>query len=373
MIKLSKSCISEKEVNSVSKVLKKEYLGMGEEVKLFESKLKSFFNRDVVCVANGTSALQLSLEACGIGLGDDVLVPTVTYVASYQAIAATGAKPISCDINPDTGLVDLEEFKKRITKKTAAIMLVHFTGGAENLDNIYLFAEENNLRVIEDAAHAFGSLYENKKIGSFGDIVCFSFDGIKNITSGEGGCIVTADIKVIDYIKDARLLGVMKDSNNRFSGKRSWDFQVENQGWRYHMSNIMASIGIEQLKRFEEFSQKRKIFARHYDRIFEKENQIKILKRDYNYVTPHIYVIRILNFNNRESFRKKLLEIGIETGLHYKPNHLLKYFNQSVKDNLIGSELYYKETLTLPLHPDLTNNDIDFVGKSIIDLLKKWN
>ena len=138
-------------------------------------------------------------------------------------------------------------------------MPVHYTGGVSNLNEIYEIADELNLRVIEDAAHSFGSKYNSKRIGSFGDISCFSFDGIKNITSGEGGCIVSSDKNVIDKIKDLRLLGVEKDSENRYLGKRTWSFDVNKQGWRYHMSNIMASIGIQQLKKFKIFFKEKKI------------------------------------------------------------------------------------------------------------------
>ena len=146
--------------------------------------------------------------------------------------------------------------KNELLKKTKAIMPVHYTGGVGDLESVYKFAKKFSLRVIEDAAHAFGTTYKGQRVGAFGDIVCFSFDGIKNITSGEGGCVVTDNEEILGKVRDARLLGIERDTDQRFKGNRSWEFDVKDQGWRYHMSNIMAAIGIEQLKNDQLRSQK---------------------------------------------------------------------------------------------------------------------
>ena len=153
-------------------------------------------------------------------------------------------------LDPATMTLDWRDAEKRLTSKTKALMPVHYGGGVGALDEIYAFAHKYGLRVIEDAAHAFGTEYKGKRVGGFGDISCFSFDGIKHITSGEGGCIVTDDPDLITRVKDSRLLGVEKDTEKRYTSRRSWEFDVFAQGWRYHMSNIMAAIGVEQLKRF---------------------------------------------------------------------------------------------------------------------------
>ena len=213
----------------------------------FEKKLESFFNSYVACTVNGTAALHLAIQAAGIKRNDEVLVPSITYVASLQAITATGAKPVICDVNDYDGLLSIEDAENKISKKTKGIMPVYFAGYSGDINKIYKFAKKHKLKVIEDAAHAFGSKHNNKKIGSKGDFVCFSFDGIKNITSGEGGCVVSKKKQVINKIKDLRLLGVIKDSVKRYKGSRSWIYNVKEQGWRYHMSDIMAAIGIVQL------------------------------------------------------------------------------------------------------------------------------
>ena len=361
IIRLSKSCIGEAEKAAVSKVLDHEFLGMGEEVRCFEEALSIFLDRECVCVVNGTAALHLAVQACGIGPGDEVLVQSLTYVASFQAISAAGATPIACDVIPQTCTIDLKDAEERLSPKTKAIMPVHYSGGVGDLDEIYNFAKKHNLRVIEDAAHAFGTKFNGQKIGAFGDITCFSFDGIKNLTCGEGACIATDDKDVLEKIKDARLLGIINDSERRYTGKRSWDFDVKEQGWRYHMSNIMAAIGREQLRKFPEIAKKRQDLARLYDSILKKNSDIIRLPHDYDQVVPHIYAIRVNDLKDRQLLQKKLLNFGIQTGVHYKPNHKLHYFKNLTNTQFLRTEEIYPKLLTLPLHTDLTLNDVKYV------------
>ena len=370
MIRLSKSSIGEAEKQAVMGVLDREFLGMGEEVQQFEEVLTKFFGRPTVCVANGTAALQLALQAIGIGDSDEVLVQSLTYVSSFQAISATGAIPIACDVNSETLCLDWKDAEKRITSRTKAVMPVHFAGGVGALDGIYAFAANHGLRVIEDAAHAFGTEYQGKIVGGFGDIACFSFDGIKNITSGEGGCIVTEDEDVLQKVRNARLLGVENDTGKRFSGGRSWEFDVTAQGWRYHMSNIMAAIGLKQLKRFPEMAVKRQALANQYDSLFDNHVQIRPIMHDYETVVPHIYMVRINGLKNREALQTKLLEKGIQTGIHYQPNHWLSLYNKKKEDSLPVTEDVFPGLLTLPLHPDLSGKNVEFVSEALIGLME---
>ena len=369
IIRLSKSCLSEAEKQSVMGVLDREFLGMGTEVQQFEETLAQFFGRPAVCVVNGTAALQLALQACGIGPGDEVLVPSLTYVASFQAISATGAKPVACDIDPETCILNWHDAEQRLTSRTKAIMPVHYTGGVGDLDGIYTLAHRHGLRIIEDAAHALGTIHRDKRIGSFGDIACFSFDGIKNFTSGEGGCVVTHDSVVLRKIQDARLLGVEKDTEKRYAGQRSWEFDVTAQGWRYHMSNIMAAIGLEQLKRFPEMAATRQRLARRYDEVLQDHPRIRPLPRNYQTVVPHIYVVRIQGLSDRKNLQAKLMEQGIQTGVHYQPNHLLSLYRDVATWPLPVTETVFPELLTLPLHPDVTEQDVDFIGKHLKEMI----
>jgi dTDP-4-amino-4,6-dideoxygalactose transaminase len=369
IIRLSKSCIGNAEKAAVQGVLNREYLGMGAEVQQFEEALTEFFGRPAVCVVNGTASLHLALQACGIGRGDEVLVPSLTYIASFQAISATSAKPVACDINSETFQLDLADAEQRITPRTRAIMPVHYTGGVGDLDALYALVKKHNLMVIEDAAHAFGTTYKDRRIGSFGDVACFSFDGIKNITSGEGGCIVTDNEIVLQKVRDARLLGVEKDTDKRYSGQRSWDFNTTAQGWRFHMSNIMAAIGIEQLKRFPEFAAERQQLAKQYDRLLSGHPSIKPVPRDYKTVVPHIYVVRICGMKDRKRIQQKMLEKRIEIGHHYQPNHWLSFFQDEKHRPLLVTDTVFPELMSLPLHPDLTEEDINYIVAELKTLI----
>ena len=369
-LRLSKSCINEEEKRAVMSVLDRGYLGMGTEVRDFENELTSFFGRPAICTVNGTAALHLALQGIGIGNGDEVLVQSLTYVASFQAITAAGGTPIACDFDPKTGCIDLLDARKRVSEKTKAIMPVHYAGGVGNLDELYNFAEKYNLRVIEDAAHAFGTEYKGSKVGGFGDIACFSFDGIKNITSGEGGCVVSDDPKVLQLIKDARQLGVEQDSERRFSGLRSWNPNVFNQGWRYHMSDIMAAIGRVQLKNFDYHKTNRQSLAREYSVILEEEPLVTLFTHDYKNVVPHIYVVILDSSIDRSKLIDSLSGSGIPTGIHYKPNHLLSFFHHDEIEGLPNTEEYSSRLLTLPLHPELSRDDVKFITTQLREHLR---
>jgi len=368
-IRLSKSCIGEEEKSAVNNVLVEEHLGMGRHVQEFEKKLSNYFDgRNVVCVNSGTAALHLAIMASGIKPHDEILVQSLTYVASYQAIKGAGAIPVSCEVYKNNLTIDLDDAEKKITPKTKAIMPVHYSGGVGDLDAIYKFAERHQLRVIEDAAHAFGTKYKEKLVGSFGDTSCFSFDGIKNITSGEGGAIVTNDLALVEYAKDARLLGVEKDTEKRYKAGRSWDFNVHHQGYRYHMSNINAAIGIVQLGRVKEFASARCKLAKKYDEAFFNNQKLTTINHKYDDVVPHIYTIR-LKSGNRDELKNELAKKNIESGVHYYPNHLLKYFGDS-EETLKVTEDIYSKILTIPLHPDLTEENQSLVIETIDDYFK---
>jgi dTDP-4-amino-4,6-dideoxygalactose transaminase len=353
-IRLSKSCVGQEEKDAVCRVIEAGYLGMGKEVQLFEEEIAAYLGTDleVICVNTGTAALHLALLCLDIGPGDEVLVPSITYVASFQAIAATGAKPIACDVTLDRVFIDLEDAAKRLTKHTKAIMPVHYASDSQDMKSVYAFADANGLRVVEDAAHAFGCVRNGKNVGTVGDIICFSFDGIKNITSGEGGCILTGDKELARRVKDARLLGVEKDTEKRYLGERSWSFDVKNQGFRYHMSNLMAAIGREQLKKITRFGAHRIRCVNQYIKGFIDIKNIQLLDLDYKNIVPHIFVARILN-GRRDELMYRLRFNKIECGIHYMPNHVLEYFSNSYK--LPISEILGNEILSFPLHAELTD------------------
>ncbi len=364
-IRLSKSVVGLLEKKALGKVIDDSYLGMGKYVEEFEHELETYIGGGkVICVNSGTAALHLALMGIGLVSGDEVLVQSLTFVACFQAISAVGAVPVACEVIPETCTIDLKDAEKRITRKTKAIMPVHYAGRTGNLEEVYKFARKHGLRVIEDAAHAFGTLYKGKKVGSFGDVVCFSFDGIKNITSGEGGAVLTKDAKVAEFVMDARLLGVHKDTEKRYQGKRSWELNVFHQGYRYHMSNLFAAIGLSQLKRFEkELKPSRQKLAKKYHSELSLINDIELFPNDYDKVVPHIFPIKVTN-GKRDGLRQYLMDNNIECGVHYYPNHLLKYYRKQ-KVRLPVTEKIYNELLSLPLHPDITDKDQKYIIEKI--------
>lgn len=372
MIRLSKSVLGQKEADAVSRVILEDgYLGMGAEVGRFEADIAAYLGvseKNVVCVNSGTSALHLAVDAVTVS-GDEVLVPSLTFLSSFQAISANGAIPVACDVYEHSLTIDLENAASKITAKTKAIMAVHYASNPADLIELYAFATNHNLRVIEDAAHAFGCTFDGKKIGSFGDIICFSFDGIKNITSGEGGAIVTADEKVLNIVKDTRLLAIEKDSEKRYSGARSWDFDVKRQGFRYHMSNIFAAIGRVQLNRLDhEFAPKRIALLKMYKDLIGSNPGVLFQEYVNNaYVVPHILSIRVLN-GKRDQIKNVLERANVPTGIHYKPNHLLTYYKTNYA--LPVTERVYSEILTLPLHPELEADEVKFICHLINETLE---
>ena len=365
-MRLSRSIVGE----AVARVLLEDgYLGMGAEVRRFEEELAAYLGvkpAQVVTTNSGTAALHLAVDAVAAGCAvkdgrPEVLVPSLTFVASFQAISAAGCRPVACDALPETGTLDLEDAARRLTPRTIAVMPVHYASNPWQLEEVYAFARRHGLRVIEDAAHAFGCLRHGRKIGSFGDVVCFSFDGIKNITCGEGGCLVSFDPEVVRLASDARLLSVENDAQKRFSGTRSWDPDVKRQGWRYHMSNIMAAVGRVQLGRLDkEFAPARRDLAALYAQRLSPLKGLHLFATDpQDYIVPHILPVCVRE-GRKDQVVRVLADRGIPTGVHYKPNHLLSFFGGG-KPSLPVTEALYSQILTVPLHPGLSRADVEHV------------
>jgi len=357
MIKVSQGYIGEEELAAVREVFASGYFGHGPKVVEFENALKAYLGApNVVAVSTGTAALHLALDALGIGLGDEVIVPSLTYVASFQAISATRAVPVACEIDLETLQVNLADMEHRITPRTKAVMPVHYAGATCDLDGLRRIAEHYRLRVVEDAAHAFGGTYNDRKIGSFGDVSCFSFDSIKNITCGEGGAVVCQDGNLAERVRQKRHLGTKSLLSETTRGMA---FVAVTQGFRYHMSSINAAIGVEQLRKVEHFLTRRRDICRRYDSAFGSIECLRTLPADYRAAAPHVYVVRVLH-GQRDALMQSLREGGIETGLNYVPVHLHPHF-QLVGATLPATEQAYREIVTLPLHCSLSDDDVERV------------
>lgn len=371
MIKVSQGRLGAEELAEVKEAFDYGYFGMAYKVLEFEEALRKYLGaKHVIATNNCTSALHIAVDALGIGKGDEVITPSLTYIGAFQAISATRATPVPVDIYPDTLLIDTEDVKRKITPRTKAIMPVHYAGNPCDLDALTKIAGEHKLRIIEDAAHAFGSYYKGKKIGSFGDVICFSFDSIKNITCGEGGAVICHDAALADILGQKRNCGIKRLNQASTDWKeRSLTYEVNTQGYRYHMSNINAGIGLAQLKKVDSFIARRREICRRYDSAFKNMTGISCLPINYDNVAPHIYVIRVKN-GLRNKLSEYLKNLDIETGINYVPNHLHKLYSRK-KVRLPETEKAYQEILTIPLHCGLSDDDVERVIQNVTGGIKK--
>ncbi|MDD5435920.1 MAG: DegT/DnrJ/EryC1/StrS family aminotransferase [Candidatus Omnitrophica bacterium] len=367
LIPVSSPSLGKDELGEIGKVFDSKWLGLGKWVLEFENEIKRFLGaKNAVGTSSGTTALHLALDSIGIKKGDKVIVPSLTFAASVQSIMTTGATPVFCDVEPDTLNMDVDDLARRITKKVRAIMPVHYSGLACDMDAIMEIAGKNRVRVVEDAAHAFGSSYKGRRIGSFGDVTCFSFDPIKNITCGEGGAITTNDDKLVRTIYKKRILGIDKDTWSRYAHKRDWFYNVTELGFRYHMSNINAAIGLVQIKKFDDFMRKKRAIVERYDEEFSGIGGIELLRRDYEDTAPFNYIIKVKSAK-RDGLMKFLKARGIDSGVHYIPNHIQPFF-KDFRKRLPVTEKVWKEILTLPLYYGMSDSDMD----KIIDSVKTF-
>jgi perosamine synthetase len=364
MIPNARPYIGDGELGEVRKVFASGWLGMGSVVFEFENAIKDYIGaKFVIAINTGTCALHIALDALGIKEEDEVIVPSLTFVGTIQPIVACGAKPIFCEVDGDTLNIDIEDVQRRITKKTRAIIPVHYGGQACDMDKLLSISRKHSLRIVEDAAHAFGALYKGKRIGSFGDITCFSFDPIKNITCGEGGAVVTNNEEVAQLVIKKRILGIDKDTWHRYKNERSWFYEVVTSGFRYHMSNINAAIGLVQLKQVDKFLERRRQIIKMYDEAFKKVSGVDLLDRDYDAMAPFNYTIKIKD-GKRDSLLEYLNKNGVGAGINYIPNHLQPLF-KDFKARLPVTEEVWKQIISLPLYFTMTDNDVDVVIENV--------
>lgn len=368
-MRLSRSIVGEEEAEAVRKVICEDgYLGMGANTRQFELDLAQYLGVEpwqIVSCNSGTAALHLAVWTAKARYphvaNPVILAPSLTFISSFQAILAGGCEPRSCDVLLKTATIDLKDAEKRLTGDVIGIMHVDYASNPWHLDEVYAFGQKHGIAVIDDAAHSFGCRWHGQNVGSFGDLVAFSFDGIKNITCGEGGALVVFNENDARIAQDARTVGVEGDTAKRWAGGRTWEPDVSRPGLRYHMSNIMAAIGSVQLKRFEnEFIPARRKLYDQYCNLLKWTEGVILLETDpEDYIVPHIMPVRIMHGKKKQVI-EALAREDIPTGLHYRPNHLLTLFGNG-KVSLPVTEQLHGELLTLPLHPGLTSGDVELV------------
>ena len=351
-IKLFDPAIDEREIKKAVKTLMSGFWASGAgggQVQEFEKNFKKFINsKSCVSVNSGTAALHLAAALCDIK-GKEVILPSLSFVSTAHAIMYNGGIPVFVDVNPHTLCIDPEEIKKKISKKTRCIIPVHFGGMPADIKKIQKLSN-SNIMIIEDAAHACGSEFNGKKIGSHGDFVCFSFHPVKNLAMPTGGLISINSHnykKITEDLKSKRWCGI---SNRKYA-----DYDVDKIGWNFYMNELSAAIGLVQLQKIKKMNNKRKSIAKIYDKELNASKKIPFTST----CAYHLYWICV---RDRKIFRKKLLEKGIETGTHYKPIHQMSLYKKSVKLPL--TEKIAKEIVTIPIHPNLTESQIDYIVKT---------
>jgi len=366
-------CVGLDTLKHLTAALDLGWLGMGAITKEFEQRISQYLElqgRYVVATNTGTSAFHIALRAAGIGPGDEVITPSFNYVADHQAIRMCGAEPVFCDIRDDNLGIDVDKAECLISERTKAIDPLHFAGIPCDLDGVYRLAQRHGLRVLEDATHAFGSRYKGRKLGSFGDITWFSFDPVKIITSIDGGCVVLGSEKEMEFLQRMRFLGVDKETSERYKNRRAWEYDVLCEGYRYHLTNIMASVGISQINRVGEFIASRQRVCRAYNEVFGRLPGLRTPQTDFQDVSPFIYSLRVLDGRRRELIAY-LQERDIDVGVHFIPVHKHSFFASCRRDDLSVTERVAGEVVTLPLHSNMRPEFVERVIDGILHFVER--
>jgi len=363
------------EVEAVREVLLSGWVGLGPKTDLFEREFANYVGASyAIGVNSGTSALHLSLAALGIGPGDEVLVPTITFASTAHAVSYCGATPVFVDIEADTLNVDVDKLKQYVTQNTKAIIPVHFGGHCCNMESIWRFATAHDLFVIEDAAHACGSKHDTRMVGSLpSETTCFSFHAVKNLACGDGGMITTSRLDIAQALRKLRWCGIDKSTWDRVGeyraaintqyAKYSWYYEIHQLGFKAHMNDITAAIGLVQLGKLDGANERRRKIARRYTDELSSLDWLTcpgVLDVDYGKSAWHNYVIKT---DRRDELNTYLKEFDIMTGVHYMPLHLQPYYRTT--SALPVAERVWPKLLTLPLYPSLTDDEVGQVIRRI--------
>ncbi len=369
MLPVFKPHIDEETQQAAREALELGWLGMGSYVQSFEEELSRFLElepgRRLIAVNTGTSALHLALLVAGVGPGDEVITPALNNVGDFQAIGLCGARPVFADIREDDLGIDVDSAERLVGPRAKVVVALHYMGIPCDIERVYAFAEAHGLRVIEDAAHAVGTRHGGRPIGSSGDLACFSFDAIKTLTCIDGGAVVTPTPEEAEQVYPARLLGMTQPNERLYSNNRAYSFDVLGQGFRYHLANLHASIGLSQLRRLPEFIANRRRYARAYNEALAGVDGIVTPRSDFEDVSVFHYVVRVLD-GRREEFRRHLSDQGVDTGIHWIPGHWLSWLEGCRgTDRVPVADRVGSEIVTLPLWSFMEDGEVDRVVAAI--------
>jgi len=375
--------IDEEDIKAVIEVLRSDWITQGPKVAEFEKEFAKYVGaRYAVAVNSGTAALHAACFAAQIEKGDEVITTPITFAASANCVLYQGGTPVFADIDTDTLNIDPIEIKKKITRKTKALIPVDFTGQPVNLDKILQIAKNNNLIIIEDASHALGATYKDNKIGSISDMTIFSFHPVKHITTGEGGMVTTNNEEYYERLNLFRTHGITKDKDKLLNYDGLWYHEMQELGYNYRLTDFQCALGLSQLKKIDKFIQRRREIVKKYNSEFKDMPGIKIPEINPIDSNPvwHIYMIQ-LNLDRLKVERREIFEAlraeNIGVNVHYIPIHLQPYYQKRFgyrRGDFPRAENYYSRAITLPLFPKMSDKDIDDVVaavKKVINYYKK--
>ena len=370
--------IDDAEINEVVDSLKSGWITTGPKVKRFEEEFRSYVGSPfAVALSSATAGLHLTLLALKIQEGDEIITTPMTFASTVSMIILAGATPVLADIEPGTLNIDVNEVRKKITPRTKAVIPVHFAGQACDMDPLFSLAREHNLTVIEDAAHAAGTEYKGKRIGSLDSISIFSFHPNKNITTGEGGMVCTRDEDLAEEVSLLKFHGMSREAWKRFSASGTPNYDIMLPGYKYNMMDIQAAIGIHQLPRLDGFIDKRRTIAEFYNREFADVVELALpayapyeQRHAWHLYTPLVRVEQLTI--DRDHFMAELKKHNIGSGLHYKAIHHHAWYreNMPIADTDLPNASYASERiLSLPLFPKMTEEDAADVVAAVKDVI----
>jgi perosamine synthetase len=375
MIPYGKQTLEGDDIEAVLEVLKENtYLTTGPRVSQFEKKVCDYIGCSYgVAVNSGTAALHCATFVAGIQKDDEVIVPAISFVASANCVLYQGGKPVFCDIDPQTLNMDVSKIEGLITEKTKAIIMVDMCGQPCHYDEIRELCNQYNLILIQDAAHSLGGSYKGQKVGSYADITCLSFHPVKNITTCEGGMMVTNNEIYYKKAKGFISHGISRDFKEREKANSHY-YEMTSLGFNYRIPDLLCALGISQMDKLDRFIQKRNEIAKKYDHFFEQyKDLVEPLKNHYE-CAYHIYVVKLNTEKigkSRDEVFKELKEAGIGVNVHYMPIYLHPYYQELgyQKGLCPESEKVYEQMITLPIFPLLKDEEIEYVCEKIINIL----
>jgi dTDP-4-amino-4,6-dideoxygalactose transaminase len=376
-IPIAKVQITDAELEGADAVLRSGWLTTGPRTRDFEQLCKSYIGcKHALALNSGTAALHLSLSALNIGPGDEVITTPLTFAASVNAILYVGATPVLADIDPVTLNLSPEAVEASITERTRAVLVVHYGGAPVDMDAFDRIAGKHNLTIVEDAAHAMGARYRGELVGARSRAACFSFHPVKNMTTGEGGLLVTDDDDVERLARLRSWHGIDKSALNRYEKGGSWYYEVQDLGFKYNMTDLQAVIGIQQLNRLDSVNRERREIAAQYDSLFRELERVNVAPtRSETEDARHLYwVVLDSQFYDRNKFIANLTSHGIGTSVHYIPIHLHPYYQRRfgwAEGMLPSAERVYSGLVTIPLFHGMTAEQRERVVQAVPDSLMR--